>query len=227
MNKKYFDDYVIVKNNFFSNPEKVISLFNNQEFYSAENYPGKRTDNLLESKDNEVRQFALYFVEKLAKEIFIGIHKFMIDVRFHINSVYENDQANQGWIHADDTDLAGVIYLTPSEVDFSSGTSIFLKNTQESFAVNDYKSRQEFNSTEKITDEYLNDLHNNHTMFTESIRVGNLYNRLIAYDSKLFHRPNQYKLLSGNSRQTIVFFIKNYSIEHLHKIKLDSSWEDV
>jgi hypothetical protein len=227
MNKKYFDDFVITKNNFFSNPEKVISLFNHQKFYSAENYPGKRTENLLESKNEEVRQFALYFAEKLAKEIFIGICRFMIDIRFHINSVYENDQVNQGWIHADDTDLAGVIYLTPDEIDFDSGTSIFLKNTQENFAVNDYKSRQEFNFTEKITDEYLNDLDNNHAMFTESIRVGNLYNRLVAYDSKLFHRPNQYKLLSGNSRQTLVFFIKNYNVEHSHSIRLNSSWEDL
>ena len=226
MNKKSFDDFVIIKNNFFVNPEKILRLYEKQEFFPAENYPGKRTDNLLESKDTEVRNFALFFVEKLSKEVFIGIHEFMIDIRFHINSVYVHEDANHGWIHADHTDLAGVVYLTENENDFESGTSIFSKNTKENFTVDDYSSRQQINLTGVATEEYLKDLIDNHNTFTESIRVGNRYNRLIAYDSKLFHRPNRYTLLSGNNRKTIVFFIKGYKVEKLEKIKLNSSWED-
>jgi Family of unknown function (DUF6445) len=227
MSRNHFDNFIAIKNNFFTNPKKVISLFDHLEFYSSGNYPGKRTENLLESQNHNVKQFALFFVEKLCKEIFIGIHGFMIDVRFHINSTYDNHIANQGWIHADDTDLAGVVYLTSDEIDFEGGTSIFLKNNKEDFPVTDYVSRQEFNFTEKTTDNYLKDLENNHKNFTESVRVGNLYNRLIAYDSKLFHRPNRYNLLSGQARQSLVFFIKNYNVEVSERIKLNSKWEDL
>lgn len=220
-----FNDFIIVKNNFFSNPKKILTLFEKQKFYSAENYPGKRTENLCESKDTETKDFALFFAKRLSSEVFIGIHEFMIDIRFHINSVYTRNEANQGWIHADDTDLAGVVYLTPNENDFNSGTSIFSKITQENFEVVDYWSRRQFNLTEHASIDYLKDLTNNHKTFSESVRVGNLYNRLIAYDSKLFHRPNQYKLLSGNFRQTLVFFIKDYKVEE--KVKCNSHWADI
>jgi hypothetical protein len=36
-----------------------------------------------------------------------------------------------------------------------------------------------------------------------------VYNRLIAYDATLYHRPNRYNLECNELRKSIVFFIKD------------------
>jgi hypothetical protein len=216
----------ICKNDFFTNPDKVLPLFDKQEYVQSASFPGKRTHNLLEANDIETKNFALFFVQKICDEIFPGIHKMMIDVRFHINEEYSVTKANEGWIHKDDADLAGVVYLTKDEESLETGTSLFVKNTTEDFKVDDFKSRQDFNLSGIASNEYLNDLENNHRTFTETIKVGNLYNRLIAYDAKLFHRPNRYNLNCHKARQSIVFFIRGFERKFVPVVDLNSSWED-
>jgi hypothetical protein len=222
-----YNNVIVCKNDFFKNPEKVSSLFDKQSYIKSSAFPGERTDNLLESQDTETKNFALFFAQKLCDEIFPSIHKLMIDVRFHINCSYSDQETNYGWIHADDADLAGVIYMTKSEYSLDTGTSIFSKNTEENFNVDDFVSRQEFNLTGVPTEQYIKDLKNNHNTFAENLRVGNMYNRLIAYDAKLYHRPNRYNLDSKELRKSIVFFIKGYQEEHNSKVNLTFDWTDL
>jgi hypothetical protein len=220
-------NFIVCKNDFFKNPDKILNLFDKQEFFHAHAYPGKRTNNLLESKDDETRNFALFFVQKVCDEIFPGIHELLIDVRFHINTAFDVDAVNEGWIHCDEADLAGLVYMSPEEFSLSTGTSMFAKKTVDEFAVSDYKSRQNFNFTEKITEEYIHELKDNHNNFVETLRVGNVYNRLIAYDGRIFHRPNRYKLESNEPRKSIVFFIRGFKKEYTPKVRLNFRWEDV
>lgn len=222
-----FNNLVISKNDFFKNPDKVLALFDRQEYFLAGAYPGKRTNNLLESQDDETRNFGLFFVQKICDEIFPGIYNLMIDVRFHINTVYETEDANKGWIHCDDADLAGLVYMTPDEFSLDTGTSMFVKNTLEEFQVKDFQSRQEFNVSNTITEQYLKDLKENHNTFVETLRVGNIYNRLLAYDARLFHRPNRYNLDSTKPRKSIVFFIRDFKREYQSKVNINYKWEDV
>lgn len=204
---------VICKNNFFNNPDKVLALSKKQTYEKSERYPGKRTINLLESFDPETKEFAVFFAKKLAREVFPGISQFVIHISFHINELYPDTEANIGWIHNDDVTLAGLVYLNPNETNFNSGTSIFLKKGEENFAIPDFKSRKEFNTTGVVTDEYKHDLKNNHSHFEETIRMGNVYNRLIAYDSNLWHRPNTFKVEVSEPRTTLLFFIDQYEFE--------------
>lgn len=222
-----FKNMVFSKDNFFINPDKILVLFEQEQFFQSAAYPGTRTGNLLESTNDSSKNFAFFCSKKICDEIFPGIHGLMIDIRLHINLVYDDQEINQGWIHADDADLAGLIYLSKNENCLDTGTSIFNKKLKENFASRDIRSRQEFNVTNVVTEAYKQDLQENHSMFDETIRIGNVYNRLVAYDANLFHRPNRYNLDSAESRKSIVFFIRGFKRTYESKINVTSSWEDV
>ena len=216
---------VVCKNEFFNNPDKVLELSKKQTYEKSERYPGKRTINLLESTDSETKEFAVFFAKKIAREVFPGISQFVIHISFHINELYSDDEANIGWIHNDDVTLAGLVYLNSNETNFNSGTSIFLKKDSENFPVPDFPSRKLFNTTSVVTEEYKQDLKNNHTQFEETMRIGNVYNRLIAYDSNLWHRPNTFKVNVNEPRTTLLFFIDQYQFDQ-PDIDSFSRWVD-
>lgn len=218
-------DYLHVKNNFFNNPLKVYNLSLNLKYERAANFPGQRTENLLTSNNWAAKQFAIYFAKKIAREVFPGISQFVTHICFHINDTYDDDEANNGWIHNDDVTLAGLVYLNPTERSFSSGTSVFYKITEGEFNAGDFPSRKEFNLTAKSSEQYLQDLAENHKHFEETIRVGNVFNRLVAYDAKLYHRPNNFKTLCGEPRRSVLFFIDKYEFEYPH-VDNNSAWED-
>ena len=227
MNEHAFKNFVVCKNDFFKNPNKVLTLFDRQEYIISPAFPGRRTNNLLDSTDLETKNFARFFAKKICDEMFPGVFGLMIDVRFHINETYKHSLANQGWIHCDDADLAGLVYMTPEECSLDTGTSIFKKTTTEDFAVEDFKSRNDFNTTGIVSDAYLKELTDNHKIFFETIRVGNVYNRAVAYDATMFHRPNRYNLDCNMPRKSIVFFIRNFKRDFQSKIQLEYFWEDV
>jgi hypothetical protein len=216
---------VICKNNFFNNPDKVLALSKRQTYEKSERYPGKRTINLLESTDSETKEFAVFFAKKIAREVFPGISQFVIHISFHINELYSDDEANIGWIHNDDVTLAGLVYLNSNETNFNSGTSIFLKKGLENFSIPDFQSRKLFNTTSVVTEDYKQDLKNNHSHFEETMRIGNVYNRLIAYDSNLWHRPNTFKVDVDEPRTTLLFFIDQYQFDQ-PDIDSFSRWVD-
>jgi hypothetical protein len=222
-----YKNTIVCKNDFFKNPDKVLPLFDSQAYNKSVAFPGMRTDNLLESTDSNTKNFALLVAQKICDEVFPGIHKLMIDVRFHINQVYTDQETNHGWIHNDESELAGVVYMSKDEKSLDTGTSMFTKKTIENFKVGDFESRQEFNISGQSTHQYLEDLKINHHSFIENLRVGNMYNRLIAYDATLYHRPNRYNLDCNELRKSIVFFIRDIKHTYTSAVKLNSNWEDL
>jgi hypothetical protein len=226
-NKHCYSNSLVVRDNFFINPEKVIKLSKQFNYANSPTWPGRRTENLLTMHDSQVQEFAKFFAKKIADEVFFGITKFLIDIRFHINDVYANDDANQGWIHNDEVCLAGLVYLNLEETNLDTGTSIFEKKTKFDFARPDFKSRQDFNLNKTVSEEYLKDLKNNHSNFTEITRVGNKFNRLVAYDAMQWHRPNRYTLESGNERLSLLFFIDKYEyVVPSSLLSMSSNWVD-
>lgn len=206
-----FTDYLIVKDDFFNNPNAVYDISLKQKYSKSEVYPGLRTENLLDSADQDTREFAVFCAQRIKFDVFPGLTSFMLDIRFHINESFVGTDANQGWIHADPSDLAGLVYLTPGEESFDHGTSIFIKNTKENFSELDFSSRLDFNLNNQVTPTYINELKNNWSSFTETVRVGNKFNRMVAYDAKSYHRPNQYSTASGEPRRSLLFFIQGFS----------------
>jgi hypothetical protein len=212
--------------NFFKNTQTVIDLGNTLKYYNDEAWPGLRTENLLEINNPLVVEFAKYFAKRIADEVFYGLKQFKIDIRFHKNEVYDVDEANYGWIHNDDIDFAGLVYLNDEEPNMSTGTSIFDKIVSKDFEVQDYESRKELNFKKNVTEQYLKDLRDNRSQFTETINVGNKFNRLVAYDAEQWHRPNSYNVKTL-PRYSLLFFINDAQFEDLPSIlSVKSNWSD-
>jgi hypothetical protein len=204
---------LVCKDNFFEDTQTILDLANKQEYTGDTRWPGKRTINLLESIDPATKEFGVHFAKKIAREIFPGISRFVIHVSFHKNDVYDDVDANEGWIHSDDVNLAGLVYLNQFEKNFNSGTSIFLKKGLQDFEKVDFPSRKEFNTSGVATEAYKKDLNANHENFEETIRIGNIFNRILAYDAKSWHRPNNFRTASGETRTTLLFFIDQYKYD--------------
>ena len=216
-----------VYDNFFINPDKVIDLGQQLSYNNHTSYPGKRSDNLFTIQDPNVHEFAKFFTKKIADTVLYGLEKFEIDIRFHYNDVYNNTEANYGWIHNDSVEYAGLVYLSNIPTSMNHGTSIYDKLDPNDFSTDDFDSRKQFNISKEVTDQYLQDLKNNHNQFKETINVGYKYNRLVAYDAMMWHRPNNY-LIENSNRFSLLFFINNTKIKKQDSLlKLTSEWKDL
>ena len=210
MNSHPFTRYLVSRDNYFENPKEVIELFEKVTYSRASYYPGLRSENLLFSEDPEIKGFADYFSNRISYDVFPGIRNYHVDIFFHTNEVYQESDLNKGWVHTDDAILAGLVYLTEHESDFDTGTSIFLGDGIPN--LRDKEVFTQLNLHGIVEDDYKERLHGNWNHFKETIRIGNHYNRLIGYDSKMYHRPNNYKTSAG-IRKTLLFFI--YSVDRV------------
>ena len=206
-----FQRYLITRDNYFENPADVILLSNNVPYSTASYYPGLRSENLMFSEDPKVKGFADYFSNRVSYDVFPGIRNYHIDIYFHINKVYDDAELNQGWVHTDDATLAGLIYLTPTESNFDTGTSIFLGEGTPN--LRDKEVFSQLNLYGIVEEDYKQRLQENRNCFKETIRIGNQYNRMVGYDSKMYHCPNTYKTTT-DIRKTLLFFI--YSFDHIN-----------
>ena len=224
MHKYKHSTHVI--DNFFINPRSVIELGESLEYSNDATWPGLRTKNLLQIDNEQAVEFAKFFAKKIADEVFYGLSKFQIDIRFHKNEVYDVDEANCGWIHNDEIDFAGLVYLNIEEPNMHTGTSIFDKTDIEDFKVQDFESRKELNLNKNVTDQYLIDLKENRKQFAETVNVGNKFNRLVAYDAEQWHRPNNYQTKTL-PRYSLLFFINNVQFIDLNSmLSITSTWRD-
>jgi hypothetical protein len=213
-----------VIDNFFDDIQPIIELGNSLEYSNNESWPGLRTDNLLQVNNSSAVEFAKFFAKNIADKVFYGLSKFEIDIRFHKNDLYDVEHANKGWIHNDDIDFAGLVYLNNEEPNMSTGTSIFDKTLPKDFSVKDYQSRKDLNLKKIVTNEYLKDLQNNRSQFVETLNVGNRFNRLVAYDALQWHRPNSYNVKTL-PRYSLLFFINNAQFTELSSIlSITSNW---
>ena len=210
-----FKNYLICRDNYFANPEDVIKLSESDLFTyeRSDYYPGKRTKNLLAFEDPFIKGFADWFAEGVGNHIFPGISMYELYLCFHINLPFSDPKYNKGWIHNDTGNLAGLIYLTPGEENLDTGTSIFEADGEISELPTDYAGLKEFYLNDNITQDYIKGFENNRKIFEsrETIRIGNKFNRLIAYDSKMWHAPNSFATSINTPRLTLLFFVSQFN----------------
>jgi hypothetical protein len=197
---------------FYENPDEIREFAISQDFDNTKDHcPGSRTKPLNELNNNLFdsfcnRLFSLYFdyrycnIEWFVYTCFQKIDPFDDDI---------NSPLNRGWVHSDKNYIgAGVIYLNKFSLP-DSGTSFYkLKpNIKKEF---NYKIRDSFyeNRNECDVNEYLNYHEENENSFDKTLTVGNVYNRMIFYDSNYFHRENNFVSGFDEPRLTQVFFIK-------------------
>jgi len=101
------------------------------------------------------------------------------------------------WVHYDDVDWAAIIYLTP-EASECCGTSFY------AFEDGTQCEKDEIeNNNSELSEKYNSDI----TRWKLIDSIGNIFNRLVIYDAKYFHKPSNYFGTElKNSRLFQVFF---------------------
>jgi hypothetical protein len=143
----------------------------------------------------------------------------------------KNNKKNEGWIHQDyDYSMAGVIYLTPN-INPDCGTSLFYLKDEEKENFITYTRQYDKHllyQNEKINDNnYKNSYEKWNNKFIEKTRFQNIYNRMICYDSKEFHKANNY-FNEGEDRLTLVYFVNDIKVKKnpLDRIKDKESFDN-
>jgi predicted O-methyltransferase YrrM len=189
--KKLFEDLkirkpscgLIVIDNFYENPHETRNYILTQDFKVRGNYPGQRT---ISYANQHLKDIIQEYITPFAGKI---IDFPMPDeTNKDNNSIYNGafqytTSRDRSWIHMDGfNNWAGVLYMTPN-APLSSGTG-FYKFNDGTFCEKD----QIILDNKKETDNFSQDL----TKWEQVDKVGNIFNRLILFDSKRFHMSMDY-----------------------------------
>jgi hypothetical protein len=192
--------------NFFNDPDYVLNLAKNANYSVAKkNYPGVRSEHL--QIINECffhtvcnKLLSIYYGPIIPKDI-----TWNFEMAFQKITPFENQEYlyPDGWIHADDCPLAGVIYLNNSNVD--AGTSLYDPKIPLTTTKNKNIKETFYSSGDVPIDVYNSAVIENNSQFIESISFKNKFNRLVMYEGFQFHAAKNIMKMS-EPRYTIVFF---------------------
>jgi len=193
---------------FFDDPDSIRNWALTLPYYKDDKgrWPGARTRALHEINPDFVDYFAKKFFS-----LFFDFEKEAVHWSMDVCFQQIDKSYGTGWVHQDEsTRIAGIVYLSP-EVDVYSGTSIYARTNEAVFAPNKMESimtKVDFyrggKSTLEETEKFRKQVA---TEFTETVRVNNVYNRLLAYDGHIHHAPNEFTAERENTRLTLVFFV--------------------
>ena len=164
---------LIVIDNFYENPMEVRNFALKQEYVEEPYYPGKRSKSYACQEHKERFQKIL--------EPFVGkIKNFPFDTD---NGKFQYSTSNDhSWIHYDNINMeyAAIIYLTP-DAPVESGTSFyqFMDGTMNAHECKFMKS--DFGKYDKDM-----------TKWKLVDKVGNVFNRLVIFDSSRYHTAVDY-----------------------------------
>jgi hypothetical protein len=199
---------------FLNNPDAIREYALKQDFFSDPNhkFPGKRSKPLHEINP----EFFKYVNNKFLK--LFGFDTYSFTSTSHFQLVDDNYKA--GWVHHDPNLITIVTYLnkTPNK---DSGTVIYSQKTEGFGNIHTDKKEGVYKGVmaEEEAEQYR--LENNNR-FQEEIIVKNKFNRLLAFDSNLFHGVQDFS--NGEPRLTLISFVtslevKSYPIHNMHRTK--------
>lgn len=239
---KYFPTTIV--DNFFEEPKEVVKFANKQNFIINKQgfFPGKRTQalHILHEK---------FFNSVLSKIINLHfdfsthtVYWENVEMYFQKIKPYSEDKQsliNKGLIHKDgDYPLVGLIYLN-EDADLDSGMSIFRPTGKhkEDIAKTErlLEKKQDIYKKENPTSSDLKDLEkliqDINYGFEETLKVNNVFNRLVSYNGNDFHGANNFMANKEEEKLILVFFIGGikasgfYPIQRMNnqKINLDDN----
>jgi hypothetical protein len=164
---------LIVIDNFYSNPDEVRKYILTQDFKVKGNYPGNRTRSFA---TEELKKTIQNFIDPFSGKI----TDFPLSEDAYNGSFQFTTSRDRSWIHVDSyNNWGGIVYLTP-DAPLSSGTGFY------KFKENNIMYQETEHSAQ--TGKYSQDV----TKWELIDRVGNVYNRLILFNSKKFHTSLDY-----------------------------------
>ena len=199
----------IIYDNFFDDPDIIVDFANSLEYEGGDgSWPGKRTDDL----QNIDMSFKKYFIDQILLMFYPDkLYDWYAKVRFQkVESMHEDQYhiKNCGWIHKDVTDAAGGIVFLDKNPAEDTGTSLYKKKNiffPTSKQIVDCKKK--WYTGEDVSDEeYASHFHSHSGNFDETVRVKNVYNRLLLFNGNEYHGVHTYGP-PDHTRLTLVFFI--------------------
>ena len=197
---------LIIKDNFFPDPDAIERLIKEIDYpVSTGNWPGRRSLYLQEIN----LKLHVYITQKIFLLFHDQLPNFNMNVSFQkIKPFVDGDKWNKknlGWIHNDACLFGGVIYLDKNP-DKDAGTSIYKSKdgfdvplTHESQLV-----KEKHFAGEQIYDEEYNRIYDTmRNQYEETLKISNLYNRLVLIPGD---QPHAATTFGDKERNTIVFF---------------------
>lgn len=190
---------LIVVDDFYANPMDVRNFALNQKFDVTGNFPGFRTNPLLNDTIKEAMQYVIYPFSGNIVDWFEDSHT---------GAFQYTTEEHHSWIHSDGgVQWAGVLYLTPN-APLSAGTGFYRhKKTK----IDRFLHLTESPTEKDLTNPYLTD-YKDITKWELTDVVSNKFNRLILYDATLFHKSMDYfgkNLYDGRLFQVFFFNTQN------------------
>lgn len=190
---------LIVVDDFYANPMDVRNFALNQKFDVTGNFPGFRTNPLLNDTIKEAIQYVIYPFSGNIVDWFEDSHT---------GAFQYTTEEHHSWIHSDGgVQWAGVLYLTPN-APLSAGTGFYRhKKTK----IDRFLHLTESPTEKDLTNPYLTD-YKDITKWELTDVVSNKFNRLILYDATLFHKSMDYfgkNLYDGRLFQVFFFNTQN------------------
>jgi len=196
----------IILDNFFEAPDLVRSWALNQEFFKGERgtWPGLRSE-LLHNSNLELYNL-------LIRKIFQAIKEYGVNEMYDMQTGFQliDKTWGTGWVHDDDPKLhvAGLIYLSPN-APVESGTTLYADNID--FNGDKYSKifMEDVFSAEEERSKFAKYRLEQRSHFSPTIRIGNVYNRCIIFDTRNWHSAdNFFGTCKEDTRLTNVFFFK-------------------
>ena len=173
---------LIVVDNFYGNPNQLREFVLKQEFVVEGNFPGMRTKSFANQSLKDVIQ---KYIEPFSGKII----DFPMPTNTNINNKIYNGafqyttSRDRSWVHIDGyNNWAGIIFLTP-DAPLSSGTGFY----------------QFYDGTSNEDEMIKNNSKHNIDSFSQDTtkwklvdQVGNVFNRLILFNSKRYHMSMDY-----------------------------------
>lgn len=189
---------LIVVDNFYNNPLETRNYILTQDFKVRGNYPGQRT---ISYANADIQMVIQKYVLTVGGKIsdFPKPKPDLSDADQIYNGAYQyTTSRDRSWVHMDGfNNWAGVLFLTPN-APVTSGTGFyqFYDGTMG-------EEDQVIMNNKGLTDTYSQDM----TKWKLVDQVGNVFNRLVLFNSKKFHMSMDYFGDSkDNGRLFQVFF---------------------
>jgi hypothetical protein len=205
---------VTIFDNFFDDPDKVRSWALQQEYFPDPDgrWPGLRTKSVYELDEP--------FFHSTCKKFFSQFYDLHEDkeIRWVVSMKFQivHGDYDSGWIHSDEefAQITGIIYLSPNS-NLNGGTSIYREKANLiqhvhrnlKYKENFYKNNMTIEDAKKYKEEH-------NAQYEETIRISNVYNRLISFDSHLHHAAQEFFGEGQDSRLTLVFFVKKLFVNN-------------
>lgn len=190
-----YDYPTIVVDNFFKDPNEIRNFALKFKFEPCDvgTFSGIRTESLHITHTNFFKRVC----SKILDCYSIPYHNFSASMHFHLTDEKFGDS---GWVHTDASNnlppgLASIIYLNPDNNSIDTGTNLYKLNNLD-YGHEDIKDMKLsfIESRDKADIRHKANLN-----YTPTVKIGNFYNRMIAYDSRTPHAGSSY---FGNDRNT-------------------------